>query len=105
MLGHVSGEVEQSDFTLTIEVVPDGDESMEIVVPDETSEPISEEAGRVVWAFDDIENLERVTFGEREQAEEQPDESQPINMRTLIPVAGAAVVVVAAAAFMLMRKK
>ncbi len=101
MLGDASWEVEQSAFTLTIEVVPDGDESVEIVVPDETSEPISEEAGRVVWAFDDIENLERVTFEVKEPAEE----SQPINMQVLIPVVGAAVVVVAAAAFMLMRKK
>jgi len=105
MLGDASGEVEQSAFTLTIESVPDGDEYVEIVVPDETSEPLSEEAGRVVWAFDDIENLEMVTFGAEEQTEEQAEESQPINMQTLIPVAGAAVVVVAAAAFMLMRKK
>lgn len=101
MLGDASWEVEQSAFTLTIEGVPDEDVYVEIVVPDETSEPISEEASKVVWAFDDIENLERVTFEVKEQAEE----SQPINMQVLIPVAGAAVVVVVAAAFMLMRKK
>jgi len=101
MLGDASWEVEQSAFTLTIEGVPDEGEYVEIVVPDETSEPISEEAGRVVWTFDDIENLEMVTFEVKEPAEE----SQPINMQVLIPVAGAAVVVVAAAAFMLMRKK
>jgi hypothetical protein len=105
MLGDASGEVEQSAFTLTIEGVPDGDEYVEIVVPDETSEPLSEEASRVVWAFDDIENLEMVTFGAKEQVEEPTEDSQPINIRTLIPVAGAAVVVVAAAAFMLLRKK
>ena len=101
MLGDVSSEVEQSAFTLTIEGVPDEDEYVEIVVPDDTSEPVSEEASRVVWAFDDIENLEMVTF----EVKEHVEESQPINMQVLIPVAGAAVVVVAAAAFMLMRKK
>ena len=101
MLGDASGEVEQSSFTLTIEGMPDGDEYVEIVVPDGTTEPISEEASRVVWAFDDIENLEMVTFG----TEEQTEESQPINMKVLIPVARAAVIVVAAAAFMLMRRK
>jgi len=101
ILGDASREAEQSAFTLTIEGISDEDEYVEIVVPDDTSEPISEEASRVVWAFNDIENLEMITFEVKELAEER----QPINMQVLIPVAGAAVVVVVAAAFMLMRKK
>ncbi len=101
LLGRASGEVGQSAFTLTIEGASDEDEYVEIMVPDDTSEPISEEAGRVVWAFDDIENLEKVTF----EVKEQEEESQPINVQTLIPVAGVAIIVVAGAAFMLMRKK
>ena len=101
MLGRASGEVEQPVFTLTIEGMSDEDEYVEIVVPDDTSEPISEESRRVVWTFDDIENLEMVTFEVKDLAKE----GSLITPQMLIPVAGVAVVVVAAAAFMLMRKK
>ncbi len=63
--------------------------------------PTLEETSRVVWTFDHIENLEKVTFDVKEQTKE----SSLVTPQVLIPVAGVAITVVAAAAFMLTRKK
>ncbi len=100
-LGRASGDVEQPSFTLTIEGASDGDEYVEIVVPEATSEPLSEEPRKVVWAFDEIENLEMVTFEVKEQAKASPLASPQV----VIPIAGVAAVAVAAAGFMLFRKR
>ena len=93
-----SEEVSEPGFTLTLEGGSDGSRYVEIVVPPTTSEPLVEEPGRVVWAFDDIENLNQVTFEVKET--KGPSMLTP---QVLIPAAGAAVVI-AVAAFMLTRR-
>jgi hypothetical protein len=59
------------------------------------------EGTRVAWAFDDIENLEMVTFEVKES--ERADQS--ISTPVMISIGGVAVAAVAAASFMVLRKK
>lgn len=101
LLGDASDDVEQPGFTLTIEGASDEDEYVETVVPDATSEPISMEGTRVAWAFDDIENLEMVTF----EVKESERAGQSISTPVMISIGGVAVAAVAAASFMFLRKK
>ena len=66
-LQKASEEVSQPSFTLTLEGGADGKSYVEIVVPESTSEPSLKEPSRVVWAFDDIENLDQVVFEIKEE--------------------------------------
>ncbi|MDH5200764.1 MAG: hypothetical protein OEW93_07750, partial [Candidatus Bathyarchaeota archaeon] len=66
-LQKASEEVSQPNFTLTLKSGSEGKRYVEIVVPEPTSEPLAKEPRRVVWAFDDIENLSQVTFEVKEQ--------------------------------------
>ncbi|MCW3990804.1 MAG: hypothetical protein NWE88_12105 [Candidatus Bathyarchaeota archaeon] len=77
-------------LTLTLEGASQGKEYVEIQVPDETTEPLSQEPQKVVWTFADIENLDKVTF----EVKETP--SSPLNTTLLIPAVG--VVAIAAVA-------
>lgn len=101
LLGDASDDVEQPGFTLNIEGASAGSEYVGIVVPDATSEPIAVEGTRVAWAFDDIENLEMVTFEVRESEGAGLSISTPV----MISIGGVAVAAVAAASFMFLRKK
>ena len=100
LLGDASDDVEQPGFTLTIEGASDEDEYVETVVPDATSEPISMEGTRVAWAFDDIENLEMVTF----EVKESERAGQSISTPVMISIGGVAVAAVAAASLILRKK-
>lgn len=86
-----SEEVSQPGFTLTLEGGSEGRSYVEIVVPPTTSEPLEQEPKRVVWAFDDIENLDQVTFEVKET--KSPSMLTP---QVLIPAAGAAVAIAVA---------
>ena len=77
-------------LTLTLEVASPGKEYIEIMVPDETTEPLSQEPQKVVWTFADLENLDKVTFEVKETS------SSPLPTTLLIPAVG--VVAVAAVA-------
>ena len=100
-LGDASDVVGQPTFTLTLEGVEEGDEYVEIMVPPETSEPISQEEGKVVWAFDDIDNLGQVTF---EVKQRQGAGLGLLTNKYLLPAAGA-VVVLAAVGFVIMSRR
>lgn len=89
-LGEASEGASNEELTLTLEGASEGNEYVEIQVPDETTEPLSEEPRRVVWAFADLENLDRVTFEVKEES------STLLPMNLLVPAVG--VVAVAAAA-------
>jgi len=101
LFGDASDDVEQPGFTLTIEGASAGSEYVGIAVPHATSEPISMEGTRVAWAFDNIENLEMVTFEVRESEGAGLSISTPV----MISIGGVAVAAVAAASFMFLRKK
>jgi len=77
-------------LTLTLEVSSQGKEYVEILVPDETTEPLSQEPQKVVWTFADLENLDKVTFEVKETS------SSPLPTTLLIPAVG--VVAIAAVA-------
>ena len=77
-------------LTLTLEVASQGKEYVEILVPDETTEPLSQEPQKVVWTFADLENLDKVTFEVKETS------SSPLPTTLLIPAVG--VVAIAAVA-------
>ena len=63
---------------------------MEYIIPDETTEPLSQEPKKVVWTFADLENLDKVTFEVKETSSSQ------LPTTLLIPAVG--VVAVAAVA-------
>jgi hypothetical protein len=90
----VSERVSVDDVTLTLEGASLGDEYVEIQIPDDTSEPQSQEPKKVVWAFSDLENLDEVTFETKVETPE-PSSSPPTSTY-LIPAVG--VVAVAAGA-------
>ncbi len=98
VLQEASAEVSQPGFNLTLEGGSEDGEYVEITVPPATTEPILKEPGRVVWAFDDIENLDQVTFEVKEEA------NPLLNPQLMIPVAGVAVAVAAAAGFILAKR-
>jgi len=100
-LGDASDVVEEPAFTLTLEGVEEGDEYVEIMVPPETSEPISQEEGKVVWEFDDIDNLGQVTF---EVKQRQGAGLGLLTNKYLLPAVGA-VVVLAAVGFVIMSRR
>ena len=100
-LEEASNKAPMEGVTLTFEGMSHGGEQVEIEVPELTTEPLSEEPSRVVWAFADLENLDMVSFVV-EEAEEEPSPSQSSNL--LIPAVGVALVVVAGAAFLLSRR-
>lgn len=100
-LGDASDVVEEPAFTLTLEGVEEGDEYVEIMVPPITSEPISQEEGKVVWAFDDIDNLGQVTF---EVKQRQGAGLGLLTNKYLLPAVGA-VVVLAAVGFVIMSRR
>ncbi len=97
-LQYASAEVSQSSFTLTLEGASDDGQYVEINVPSTTSEPLVKEPQKVVWKFDDIENLNQVTFEVKET------QSSMLTPQFIIPVAGVAVAL-AAAGLMLARRK
>ena len=97
-LQDASAEVSQPSFTLTLEGASDDREYVEINVPSTTSEPLLKEPQKVVWKFDDIENLNQVTF----EVKEKP--SSLLTPQVIIPVAGVAVAL-AAAGLMLAKRK
>ena len=97
-LQDASAEVSQPSFTLTLEGASDDREYVEINVPSTTSEPLLKEPQKVVWEFDDIENLNQVTF----EVKEKP--SSLLTPQVIIPVAGVAVAL-AAAGLMLAKRK
>jgi hypothetical protein len=90
-LGEVSEGVSIDELTLTFEGASQGKEYIEIVVPDETTEPRSQEPQKVVWTFADLENLDKVTFEAMKE-----ESSSPLTSTYLIPAVG--VVAVAAVA-------
>ena len=77
-------------LTFTLEGASQGKEYVEIQVPDETTEPLSQESQKVVWTFADLENLDKVTFEVKETSSSQ------LPTTLLIPAVG--VVAVAAVA-------
>ena len=77
-------------LTLTLEGASHGKEYVEILVPDDTTEPLSQEPQKVVWTFADLENLDKVTFEVKETS------SSLLPTTLLIPAVG--VVAIAAMA-------
>ncbi|UCH56855.1 MAG: hypothetical protein JSV18_05790 [Candidatus Bathyarchaeota archaeon] len=94
--------ISETTITLTIEGATEDDFYVEISVPETTTQPTLTEPQKVVWAFEDIENLDQVTFEVKEIEEEGQSAITP---QIIIPVAGGVIAVVAAAAFMLARRK
>jgi hypothetical protein len=94
VLEDASEEIITDDLTLTFEGISLGDEYVEIQVPDETTEPLSQEPQKVVWTFADLENLDKVSFEVKETPSSSSTPSLTSNL--LIPAVG--VVAVAAAA-------
>lgn len=97
-LQYASEEVSQPSFTLTLKGMSVDREYVEIIVPSTTSEPLLKESQQVVWKFDEIENLNQVTF----EVKEKP--SSLLTPQVIIPVAGVAVAL-AAAGLMLAKRK
>lgn len=90
-LQKASEEASQPGFTLTLEGGSDDNRYVEIVVPPTASEPLVKEPRKVVWAFDDIESLDQVTFEVKEL--KGPSMLTP---QVLIPAAGVAVAIAVA---------
>lgn len=103
-LEEASNKAPMEDVTLTFEGMSHGGEYVEIEVPELTTEPLSEEPTRVVWAFADLENLDQVSFSTMESEEEEDGGASPIGTQTILLVGGGAVVL-AAAAWMLTRRQ
>ena len=85
-------------LTLTIEVASQGKEYVEILVPDETTEPLSQEPQKVVWTFADLENLDKVTFEVKETS------SSPLPTTLLIPAVGVVAIAVVAVWYFMSRR-
>jgi hypothetical protein len=101
-LGEASEDTSQSGLTLTLIGSSEGDRYVEIAVPSTVSEPLVQESQRVVWAFQDIENLNQVAFEVKEVQEYQsPSLFTP---QVMVPVVGAAVAILAAGIIMARRK-
>jgi hypothetical protein len=98
-LGEASEDASQSDLTLTLMGGSEGDRYVEITVPSTVSEPLVKEPGRVVWAFQDIENLDQVAFEVKEV--QSPSLFTP---QIMVPVVGAAVAILAAGIIVARRK-
>jgi len=71
-------------------------------VPDTVSEPLVQKSQRVVWAFQDIENLNQVAFEVKEVQEVQPPSL--FTPQVMVPVVGAAVALLAAGLIVARRK-
>jgi len=85
-------------ITLTLEVASQGNEYVEILVPDETTEPLLQEPQKVVWTFADLENLDKVTFETKETSSSPP----PTDL--LIPAVGVAAVAAVAVWYFMSRR-
>jgi len=85
-LGEASEGVEGDKVTLILEGVSQENQYVEIQVPDETTEPLSMEPQKVVWAFSDLENLDKVTFDIKETS------SSTTFTNLLLPAIGVAAV-------------
>ncbi len=103
-LEEASNKAPMEDVTLTFEGMSHGGEYVEIEVSELTTEPLSEEPTKVVWAFADLENLDQVSFSTMESEEEEDGGGSPIGTGTILLVGGGAVVL-AAAAWMLTRRQ
>jgi len=97
-LQHASEEVSQPSFTLTLKGMSVDKKYVEISVPSTTSEPLLEDPQQVVWKFDDIENLNQVTFEVKEKS------SSLLTPQVIIPIAGAAIALAAAGLILAKRK-
>jgi hypothetical protein len=97
-LQKASEEVSQPSFTLSLEGGAEGKSYVEIVVPESTSEPSLKEPSRVVWAFDDIENLDQVVFEIKEEKT-----AIGLSPQVAVQVVGA-LAAIAIAAFLLAKK-
>jgi len=97
-LEKASEEVSQPSFTLSLKGGSESKSYVEIVVPESTSEPLLKEPSRVVWAFDDIENLNQVVFEIKEEKT-----TIGLSPQVVVQVVGA-LAAVAVAAFLLAKK-
>jgi hypothetical protein len=94
-------------FTLTFKGESQGDKRIEIVVPEEVSSPLTIEPTKVVWSFDNLENLNKISFEVKEQPESKEDSEKPspnIPTNILVPAVGAVVIAALGAAFFISRK-
>jgi len=90
-LGEASEGVDGDEVTLILEGVSSGDQYVEIQVPDETTEPLSMEPQKVVWAFTDLENLDKVTFEVKETSSSSPVSTLLLPAIGVAAVAGMAI--------------
>lgn len=97
-LQKASEEVSQPNFILTLEGGSEGKRYVEIVVPESTSEPLAKEPRKVVWDFDDIENLSQVAFEVKEQKT-----NIGLTPQIAVPIVGAAAAI-AVVAFLLVKR-
>ncbi len=95
-LQYVSEENPPEDFMLVLEGMSSGGESVVITSP-AGSNPVSQEPNRVVWEFDNAENLDQVSL--------DVASSSPGSGSTTMIVALVGLAVVGAAAFFFLRKK
>jgi hypothetical protein len=89
LLQYASKEAPQPDLNLILEGGSKDGEYVEINVPPTTSKPTQKEPQRAVWAFDDIENLDEVTF------EVKKKQLSLMSPQVSIPVAAVAVAAIA----------
>ena len=54
------------ELTITLEGASQGDDYVEIVVPEGTTEPLSQESRKAVWTLSDLENMDEVKFETKE---------------------------------------
>jgi len=96
-LGEASEGAASDRVKLTLEGVTLGKEYVEIIVPTETTQPLSEAPQKVVWDFADLENLDKVTF-------EVKEKSSPLSSSLLIPAVGVVAVSAVAVWYFMSRK-
>jgi len=106
-----SGELSEHGYLLIINGGSSDSETVEIVVPEETTTPKTIETSKVVWEFSDLENLEKVTFNvdgfvdpgdNSDDPSDEPDDSSLLKTEYILPTLAISGLVLA---FLLLRRK
>ena len=106
-----SEELSEHGYLLIINGGSSDSETVEIVVPEETTTPKTIETSKVVWEFSDLENLEKVTFNvdgfvdpgdNPDDPSDEPDDSSLLKTEYILPTLAISGLVLA---FLLLRRK
>ena len=96
----VSEGMTGEERTITLEGASQGDDYVEIVVPEGTTEPLSQESRKAVWTLSDLENMDEVTF---ETKETTPSPASPTT--DWLPLAVGVVAIAAVAVWYFMSRR